>query len=528
MGVIPAAGRGVRFRELGRVYPKAMLPYREVPIIVHTIKWMKRQECHPIVVVTGHRSAKIKRAVSDYFDDTGEILFATQEELSGLSGAVLAALDRAAGEAELDRGVLVALGDLVPEGDPEFGDFNWVSVQRVPDFSRWCMVKAQERSRAVDFFDKPRERPDTDLALSGVYFFRDFDEVRSLLREQVAGEGEKIAGEYQLSSVLKRLANDESGPGVRVSASPRVVDFGTLQEFLDNRGVKDGRAFNTVVVDGPFVHKDSLESPQKIIDEINWFDRLPDALAVYTPRLFERRVFGGGELRNSSGYTMEKVHAPTLRELFLFLDASEETWSVIFDSIEDFLELARSFGRKNSFLSRMLEKTQKRIDRLEVRVEPAFISRFMRRFERLVLDAETTADEWSAVIHGDFCFSNVFFDPTTKRIVLVDPRGSLFGDQRYELAKLNHSARYGYDFIDAELYRRTPGGVVVYDDEKAAVGDLFEARFLDGLSAIDREIVEALTASLFLSMIPLHSHNARNQELYYEKFRSIVKEHGWA
>ena len=35
--VIPAAGRGVRFNELGKNYPKRVLPYKEKPIIAHNI-----------------------------------------------------------------------------------------------------------------------------------------------------------------------------------------------------------------------------------------------------------------------------------------------------------------------------------------------------------------------------------------------------------------------------------------------------------------------------------------------------------
>jgi len=36
------------------------------------------------------------------------------------------------------------------------------------------------------------------------------------------------------------------------------------------------------------------------------------------------------------------------------------------------------------------------------------------------------------------------------------------------------------------------------------------------------EYIESLTASLFLSMIPLHSHSPANQKMYYEKFLSIA------
>ena len=56
------------------------------------------------------------------------------------------------------------------------------------------------------------------------------------------------------------------------------------------------------------------------------------------------------------------------------------------------------------------------------------------------------------IMHGDFCFSNILFDLNNLIIKLIDPRGSfgvpsIFGDPRYDVAKLRHSAVGLYDFI---------------------------------------------------------------------------------
>ena len=39
-----------------------------------------------------------------------------------------------------------------------------------------------------------------------------------------------------------------------------------------------------------------------------------------------------------------------------------------------------------------------------------------------------------------------------------------------------------------------------------------------GFDEKDRRELDLVTASLFLSMIPLHSHNAVNQRLFYKEF----------
>ncbi|ECP3589223.1 hypothetical protein FZH48_26620, partial [Salmonella enterica] len=63
------------------------------------------------------------------------------------------------------------------------------------------------------------------------------------------------------------------------------------------------------------------------------------------------------------------------------------------------------------------------------------------------------------ITHGDFCFSNILYDFRSQRIKLIDPRGinfynelSIWGDIRYDLAKLNHSVIGRYDLIIAEHF----------------------------------------------------------------------------
>jgi hypothetical protein len=62
--------------------------------------------------------------------------------------------------------------------------------------------------------------------------------------------------------------------------------------------------------------------------------------------------------------------------------------------------------------------------------------------------------EYHTLVHGDFCFSNIFYDFRSQRIRVIDPRGldasdaiSPYGDRRYDIGKLHHSAIGMYDMI---------------------------------------------------------------------------------
>lgn len=126
------------------------------------------------------------------------------------------------------------------------------------------------------------------------------------------------------------------------------------------------------------------------------------------------------------------------------------------------------------------------------------------------------------IIHGDLCFSNIMVDSNLSFIKVIDPRGKfgaydIYGDQRYELAKLFHSVDGKYDFIIKDLFRiETDGENAVIDFQildRSREYKLYEL-FLDVFSeeiGDDREKIELIEALLFLSMIPLHGESAEHQ-----------------
>ena len=129
------------------------------------------------------------------------------------------------------------------------------------------------------------------------------------------------------------------------------------------------------------------------------------------------------------------------------------------------------------------------------------------------------------IIHGDFCLSNILYDLNSQIVRLIDPRGSfgkvgIYGDSRYDIAKLRHSISGGYDFIVADLFEvtqdRNKFSFDIYDDEK--FDDLSD--FLDvsieqmGYNLYEIRLIEAL---LFTSMIPLHKDYFERQLAMYIK-----------
>ena len=118
--------------------------------------------------------------------------------------------------------------------------------------------------------------------------------------------------------------------------------------------------------------------------------------------------------------------------------------------------------------------------------------------------------------HGDLCFSNMIFSEIENKITFIDPRGgegkNSFRTPYYDLAKISHSLLGGYDYIinnismikydcDMQAYLNFDGAFHL-DNEK-----LFKS-FVESLG-YDLQLVRAVEASLFVSMLPLHIDDTR-------------------
>ena len=492
IGIIPAAGYGTRLYELGKEYPKSILPYKEKPLLVHNVEWLRLQGCDDIRIVVSHQEEKIREVAVRY---GLEVTITNPTNMGGLSQSVLSGIE----VSPADGPVLIVLGDILVESDKLDYDKNWLSTFEVSDWSRWCMVD----SRSGIFYDKPKDKPPTNEALSGVYYFNDCNSLANALREQIV-EGTVINNELQFSTAIAKLREPFE------TRKLVVKDFGTLANYLGNRGLRNSRSFNEVDLE-KFTVRKSSQQRTKIIAERNWYQNIPTELAVFTPRILEADLVSFA----AASYTMERVYLPTLRELYLFFDRSEETWDRILDSCVEVYRTLRTFSSADSHGSELVGKTKKRV--IDGGLDTPLVAKFLQEFELAVGQFERD----SQLMHGDFCFSNLFWNDANRSVVMVDPRGELYGSRYYDWAKLRHSAIYNYDFVDAELYTVCGGKVSVFDNGTGAVGKLLREKEKELFSEEEIRYLELLTASLFLSMIPLHSHNKVNQKLYYGKFEEI-------
>jgi hypothetical protein len=136
------------------------------------------------------------------------------------------------------------------------------------------------------------------------------------------------------------------------------------------------------------------------------------------------------------------------------------------------------------------------------------------------------------VIHGDFCFSNILFDIGHQIIRLIDPRGSfgpkgIYGDARYDIAKLRHSVCGLYDYIVADMFELEEAdgrfsSTLFVNGTPRMVGAMFDRLVVD--AGYDLDEIRLIEGLLFISMIPLHQGHASRQRLMFLTGLTLLNE----
>lgn len=314
-------------------------------------------------------------------------------------------------------------------------------------------------------------------------------------------------------------------------------DFGHLHTYYQSRRNElAARAFNRLTSHGLTVRKSGTPA-RKIYAEAAWYQALPAEFRPFVPHLIAVH-----ETPDIS-YEIEYLYLPATSEIFVFGALPRELWALIVASCREFLELCHAARPKafeipadyahHFFQSVIVEKTLERIGAfagaeglsLETPwtingVEAPSLQTVVTDLFRLVGETQPTD---LCLWHGDFHFANIFFDFRSQRIKTVDPRGmlpdgslALYGDARYDVAKLAHSVVGLYDFIVAgryELDYSQPYAVdLALDVPEALTGVIEDFLTLEiGGYACGGPQILALTALLYFSMLPLHDDDKRRQ-----------------
>lgn len=354
---------------------------------------------------------------------------------------------------------------------------------------------------------------DTDAVLSGYFAF---SSANDLLRSIIFCGGDFVKGVRRYSETQQVL-------------EPKFVkgwlDFGHLQNYYQARSrVRTTRSFNSLDISNRAVLKSSSDV-RKVGAEADWFENLPPRLRLHTPHYLGRA---------DGGYRLAYENSPTLHELFVFGELSPATWRKIVAGCFEFLDgcsrIEPEAPPADLFEALIRKKTVERLADWSASDNGVDLDLEWKSGGRPVPSLRNIAEECtrvalesspiSEVMHGDFCFTNIFFDFRSQCVKVIDPRGAtqpdlsgMFGDLRYDLAKINHSIE-GYDYILSNRYRLLRPSerdvCIEFAPDQVSLVEEASVHELHGHRLTDPHVV-ASTILLFLSMLPLHADRPDRQ-----------------
>lgn len=312
------------------------------------------------------------------------------------------------------------------------------------------------------------------------------------------------------------------------------LDFGHVNTYYRSKAnFTTQRAFNELKVTPNWVEKSSKKI-SKIAAEANWFAQLPFSLRGYTPQ-----YLGCVEHDKKITYRLEYLHQTALNELYVFSELPATIWGKVLKGAIDFLkscqlEIAPEGTNHNSLNELFNNKTLSRLNEYcgENNIELDELWDFNSErsislrdvVEHSIVNIPSSDDNWpKTVLHGDFCFSNILYDFRAGRVKTIDPRGTthdgkmtIYGDIRYDIAKLSHSIIGMYDWIIAGYYSvEISKRKINFQIDEPKQHKIIQQRFVEmikdefGISPVS---LMAMQVQLFLSMLPLHSDDKDRQK----------------
>ncbi len=487
------------------------------------LEMLKKQGADHFSIVLRRQDSRLKEYVDQYARISGiKVEIVEIQSDRGPGGSLIEAVS----PADLKNGVLVLMGDTLIENGttPLPRGENHVFTSQVQEPEGWRVTYSDKKGFVSDRKHKATPASNESEAAVGYYWFGNVEP--ETWKNISSDNSERI----EFSTILQNIKKAHS---LKRTSIAGWLDCGNVDQLLaTRRKMTASRSPNTVKIDElrSTVCKRSDQS-ERFHHSLNYYRLLPHDLAVFFPRLISFETS-----QPNAHVELEYYAYPSLNEVYLYEEHSSEFWASVMEKIGAIMEkfsnnrvhldpeacatfYTRKLARRvegarsqSSELAYLMECGELSINGKASRGIPQLIDSLRDELDRIGRMASGT------VIHGDFCFSNILLEPLSKTIRFVNPRGAfhevgIFGDHRYDHAKLWHSVDGNFDVIMSDMFElRTATASIDF----ACYQPKARAHILDCLGSImpsktSRRDLRLIEGSLFLSMIPLHAGHPRRQ-----------------
>lgn len=427
--IVQAGGKGTRLEYLTKNKPKALVPVDNLPMLFYLFRKYPEKR---FVIIADYKKDVMREYLSAFADVKYQIVDASG---TGTCAGVKQAIDLIPSHCSF---MLVWSDLILPDTfvlpEEYVNDENPVNDYVGLSQTFPCRWKYED-----DFFSEERS---TERGVAGFFLFTDKSKIESV---PLSGELVRWMSEQNIKFKTVGLG------GTR--------EFGLLEEYEKIPQVKC-RPFNKITVQGDHLVKEPIDDQGKKLArrETAWYEKARLLNIPELPKIFGTEPLNMEFIKGRNIYDCDfdyETKKNILRSLISALKSLHESEKVATDTfsieeayfnktmdrlakIQDLVPYARNKeilinGRKCRNIYYYKNELRKKIEKLKKNC-PSF-----------------------AFIHGDCTFSNLMVRKNDNP-VLIDPRGyfgysELYGDVRYDWAKLYYSIIGNYDQFNLKRFR---------------------------------------------------------------------------
>lgn len=509
----------------------ALIPINTKPLILYHLEFYSQQDCQIFIIVNQKDSLQIEENVNlnDFDFNIIEV-----PDSHSVNESLAYALDRVPAAEE-------TIINLVTSIPLQFPAYRTIYLEKQLSYNNdWSCININ--SLGIEFFFKWQKQKKLGHAFTGI-----FNIDNATLAEAI----NHVTGKSDLMEIISYVFNTADKKNLFKFQLNDWIDAGhELNYYQSKLKLITSRSFNSVSVNELGVLKKNSLNFDKLKNEVEFILSVPPKLSVLYPRIIDNFLYDN--VNKSGSYSMEFYGYPNIAELQLFWDLKDEIWTRIFADLESVLKLfikeRYSIGKKayndfyigkiddrvNDFL-KQLDDDYKSLVTANLVINGVHCKSYHQIKDELFKRIDQLySEEDFCIAHGDLCFNNILYDVSHRLIKLIDPRGSfgskcvgLYGDVKYDLAKLLHSAIGGYDYLVNNLYKvNFTGDHVEYNiffRENNQIISSKAAQLIANLGYSLKDIM-LIVGTLFLSMPPLHADSANRQRIMYVHGLFLINE----
>ena len=437
--IVQAGGKGTRLGYLTKNKPKALASVENLPMLFHLFRKYPDKR---FIIIADYKDDVLREYLSAFADVKYMVVKANG---SGTCGGIRQSIDIIPDKEPF----MLIWSDLILPDEFELPEEYKDSCEKreLHDYVGLSETFPCRWKYENDMFLEERS---TESGVAGFFMFHD----KSVL-EKVPESGELVRWmqERHLSFNTVSLA------GTR--------EFGLLEEYEKLAPVKT-RPFNRITVEADILTKEPVDEQGRGLSkrECAWYEKASKLNITGIPKIYD-----------TSPLRMEYINGRNIYECAPDRTGKRNILTSLVNTLKELHSSATIQADRFSLKEAYFNKTMQRLSRIEYLVpfardksiivngkECRNVFYYRRELEKKL--ERLNADRFS-FIHGDCTFSNLMIRDSGEP-VLIDPRGyfgftELYGDERYDWAKLYYSVVGNYDKFNLKKFSLDIGGHSVVD-----------------------------------------------------------------